>query len=402
MAHELAHQWWGDTITERTWSHVWLSESFATYSEYLFSRYDRGENEGAVNLLDKKNSYLREAREDYIRPVVFNRYETPWDIMDGHSYPKGAVILHMLRFVMGDKPFFRTLKHFLHKHAFQAVDTHDFMIAVKEATGQNLDWFFEQWIFKPGHPVFEVRSDWDAAAQKLRLHIRQIQDTSQGIPVYRLPVLIGITTRDEDVIHKVWLEQKEHAFEFDVRQRPLLVRFDKGDFLLKEWTFQKSTEDLIFQLQPDHDDVIGRMWAARELIRFRDDSRVISALKKSARSDPFRHVRRQAVETLGRLEDPGLRQFLQGCCLDTDSKVRSQALDALGKYQDPDSADFFIQRFELDDSYSAQAQALRSLGECGGVRHLPWLKEAASLRSPRRIIQRAAEAAIEKIKSRKK
>jgi aminopeptidase N len=178
VAHELAHQWWGDTITERTWSHVWLSESFATYSEYLYSRHDRGEDEGAVNLLGKKNSYLREAHNKYIRPIVFNRYNNPWNIMDSHSYPKGATILHMLRFVMGDKPFFRSLQHFLEKHSFQAVDTHDLMKAVKESSGQNLDWFFEQWIFKPGHPVFDINYQWNESTRKLKLRIIQTQDTS--------------------------------------------------------------------------------------------------------------------------------------------------------------------------------------------------------------------------------
>jgi len=122
VAHELAHMWWGDMVTERTWSHVWLSESFATFAEYLWARHDLGEDEGAVNLKRKKDSYLREARTRYMRPLVFNRYNRPWEVMDSHSYPKGATILNMLRFVMGDKPFFRALSHFLHKHAYQVVE----------------------------------------------------------------------------------------------------------------------------------------------------------------------------------------------------------------------------------------------------------------------------------------
>ena len=155
VSHELAHQWWGDLITLRTWAHTWMNESFGTYSDYLYHRYERGDDEGAVNLRDKLNSYLREARTRYIRPIVTDRYDRPQDMFDRHTYPKGALVLHMLRNLVGDESFFAVLSHFLHRYAFDAVDTNDFIRSVKTVTGQNLDWFFDQWLFKPGHPVFE-------------------------------------------------------------------------------------------------------------------------------------------------------------------------------------------------------------------------------------------------------
>ena len=127
IAHEIAHQWWGDLITLREWSHTWLNESFGTYSDYLWTRHESGDDEGAWALLGKKNAYLREAHTRYVRPIVFNRYEKPHDNFDSHTYPKGACILHQLRFLLGDEPFFRALSTFLHEHAFEPVDTHDFM-----------------------------------------------------------------------------------------------------------------------------------------------------------------------------------------------------------------------------------------------------------------------------------
>ncbi|MDH4045374.1 MAG: M1 family metallopeptidase, partial [Gemmatimonadota bacterium] len=119
LAHEIAHQWWGDLITLREWSHTWLNESFGTYADYLWTRHEHGEDEGAWALLGKKNAYLREAHTRYIRPIVFNRYERPHDNFDSHTYPKGASILHQLRFVLGDGPFFRALGAFLDAHAFE-------------------------------------------------------------------------------------------------------------------------------------------------------------------------------------------------------------------------------------------------------------------------------------------
>jgi aminopeptidase N len=396
VAHELAHQWWGDTISARTWSHVWLSESFATYSEYLFTQYDRGKDEGAVNLLNKKNSYLSEAKNRYIRPIVFNRYDNPWNIMDSHSYPKGATVLHMLHFVMGDKPFFRSLQYFLHKHAFQAVDTHDLQIAIKESSGQNLDWFFEQWIFKPGHPVFVIDQIWEKSTKILSLKISQTQDTTAGVPIYRTPVQIGIVTPEGKTVEKIWITEKENVFEFDVDQKPILVRFDEGNHLLKEWTFDKTLEELLYQLK--NDDVIGRMWAALEIIKYKNDEKTATALLDSAKSDPFWNVRVNAVNTLGKLQRTEDLPFFQEKCSDENSKVRSAAIRILGDSKMPKNAAFLKDRFKNETSYPAQAEILRAIGKLGDNSYIPFLEAAALIKSPRNVLNRTANQAIEEIK----
>ncbi len=392
VAHELAHMWWGDMVTERTWSHVWLSESFATFAEYLWARHDKGEDEGALNLKRKKDSYLREARTRYMRPLVFNRYNRPWEIMDSHSYPKGATILNMLRFVMGEKAFFRSLSHFLHKHAYEAVDTFQLMTAVKEATGQNLDWFFEQWVFKAGHPVFDIRYTWDAGKGRVVMTVKQTQDTSRGIPIHRTPVIIGITTSEGHSSSRLWIEDEEEELILDCTQKPLLVRFDEGNHLLKEWSFTKSREELLFQLQ--HDDAIGRMWAASELEGASDVPEVRAALQAAAEDDDFWGVRVSAVEALLGTKDRSLVPFFRSRSLDESSRVRTSALRILGTFRDPALAGFFRERFGKDDSYAAQAEALSSLGLCGDRRHIPFLQEASKMSSPRNIIRRSAETAI--------
>lgn len=396
VAHEIAHQWWGDLITLRTWSETWLNESFGTYSDYLYTRFDKGEDEGSLALLNKKNAYLREAHNEYIRPIVFNRYEHPGQNFDSHTYPKGACVLHMLRFILGDKPFFRTLQHFLHKHEFQPVDTHDFMTAVKEAAGQNLDWFFELFIFKPGHPVFDISYTWDENLKKVRLKIAQVQDFSLGIPVYKIPVIIGITTSKGKDVKKVWIKQKEENFEFSANEKPLMVRFDEGNYLLKEWTFEKGMEELLFQLK--NDDVIGKMWAASELVKFKGNSLVTAELTDRMQNDSFWAVRRSALEALSQIDTKMNIEFLKKMCRDKNSKVRATAIQILGDMRDPDLLPFFKEQFKTDDSYRAQAEIIRSIGKCGDRSQISYLEDHAEMKSPRNVIKEAVDWALKELR----
>jgi aminopeptidase N len=395
VSHELAHQWWGDLITLRSWAHTWLNESFGTYSDYLYHRYEKGDDEGAVDLLGKLNAYLREARTRYIRPIVTDRYDEPGDMFDAHTYPKGARVLHMLRSLVGDEPFFKTLSHFLHRYAFDAVDTADFIRSVKTVTGRNLDWFFDQWLYKPGHPVFEVKSEWDAAKKAVRLRVAQVQDYSRGVPVFRVPVSIKLVSPGKTDIRKIWIEKREETFELPFEEKPLLVRFDEDNVLIKELIFPRERDELIYQL--GRDDVIGRMEAAGALLAFKDDPRTAAALTASLRSDPFWAVRKGALEALAQLGVKGVPAVLKKACQDPDPQVRAAALVALGNLKDRSCLDLYKALFLEDPSYRVQAEALTAIGKTGDPSAVPFLKKASTVPSYRDMVRRAAETALRQI-----
>jgi aminopeptidase N len=395
VSHELAHQWWGDLITLRSWGHAWMNESFGTYSDYLYFRHDKGDDEGAVNLQGKLAAYLREAKTRYIRPIVSDRYDKPEDMFDSHSYPKGALVLHMLRSILGDEIFFKTLSQFLHRYAFDAVDTADFIRSVKTVTGQNLDWFFDQWLFKPGHPVFDLRSEWDPARKAVRLKVAQVQDLARGIPVFRVPVSVKIVTAGGAVTHRVWIRDKEETFEFPAETKPLLVRFDATNELIKETTFPKETAELLYQLK--NDDVIGRMSAAGELAAVQNQPGVLAGLSRSAGSDPFWAVRRAAVEALARRSSAEVSAVLQKACGDPHSSVRTAAVQALGAFKDKRQAAFFKDLFRKDKSVRVRAEALRALGLTGDASLVPFLRESAAIPSHQNMIRRAAEEALKRL-----
>ncbi len=395
VSHELAHQWWGDLITLRSWAHTWLNESFGTYSDYLYHRFEMGEDEGALNLQNKLNAYLREAKTRYIRPIVSDRYDAPGDMFDSHTYPKGARVLHMLRSLLGDEPFFETIRHFLHRYAFDAVDTADFIRSVKTVTGQNLDWFFDQWLFKPGHPVLEVESRWDSVGKVVRLRVAQVQDFSKGVPVFRLPVSIKLVTAGATNIRKVWIDEREETFELPLDEKPLLVRFDEDNVLIKELSFPKEREELLYQLR--HDDVIGRMEAAAALQAGGPDAAVIAELTESLRTDPFWAVRKGALEVLAELKPRNGPDVFMKACSDSSSQVRAAALAALGDLKDRKLVSFFEGLFRKDASYRVQAEALAAIGKSGDPSAAPFLKQAATASSYRDMVRRAAETALKQI-----
>jgi len=379
VAHEAAHQWWGNLVTMRDWNHAWLNESFATYYEHVYLKRSLGEDGGALDLLTKKRAYLNETREKYMRPIVLDHWNWPNQNFDRHSYQKGAVVLGMLRAQMGDEPFRRSISHFLRKHAFGPADTHDLLIAIREATGQVLDSFFDQWIFRAGHPVLEVRRTWNAGV----VHLKVIQKQND---LYALPVPIGITTASGKRIHHVWIRQREETLSLPSPEKPLLIHFDEGDALLAEVDFAKSSEELLYQLT--HDSAIGRLDAAAALRPLAADPIVAEALREAAAHDPFWAVRRDALFTAD-------AAFLRArASEDRSSAVRAAALAALNRLRDPSLTSFFEQRFRQDESYLAQAEAVRALGRLGASAGL--LREAAAMKSPNDVIASAAREALQR------
>jgi aminopeptidase N len=296
IAHEVAHQWWGNLIGFRDWGHNWLSESFATHGEHLYIAHALGPDEGALYLEAYKEAYLTEADTKYQRPVVTNQWNHGRDMFDHHAYEKGGIILNMLRELIGYGEFGEVMRVFLQQHAYQNVVSADFFATVNSVTNDDYDWFFEQWLMKPGHPVLDVSHSWDEQEKILSLTVEQRRDPNSGTPVYRLPIKLGITTRDGKKIESFWLTEDVQTFTFEVSSKPLMVHFDEGDILLKEWAFNKQTDELIYQA--NYDGVIGRLWAVGELEKRKSESDVRAALELVSNTDADKAVRERAAKAV--------------------------------------------------------------------------------------------------------
>ncbi len=372
VAHELAHQWWGDLVTCKDWSHIWLNESFATYSEYLWREQTHGPDEARFALFQDFLVYLRQDREDYRRPIVYNRYRFSEELMDRHAYEKGACVLDMLRWVLGDGAFFRTLAHYLNKFEFSVAETNDFKIAIEEATGQNLHWFFDQWLYGAGYPELEVGYQWQREQNLLKLSVKQVQKPEDETPVFRFPAEIEIVTVEQGEVieterranYRVVIEKAEQDFYFPCDSKPRMVLFDKGHRIFKLMRFPKAAQDLICQLARD-EDVMGRMRAVRELGAFKGDD-VTSVLRAVLLGDDFYGVRMAAAISLGEISTDGAREALiEGYRASTDTRVRRSCVLAMGNFKDEASINLLREALEKDESYFVGVAAARALANIG-------------------------------------
>ncbi len=396
VAHEAAHHWWGDYVSYRDWTETWLSESFATFSEYLYSNHLYGPEEGVLNLYNKRQAYLNEVRDRYMRPIVCHRWEYPNQNFDRHTYQKGALVLNMLRDFLGEVSFRRVLKHFLMKHAYQPVGTADFIKSVWEVTGEHLDWFFDQWLFATGHPVLDINYEWIDG--QVILHVNQVQESVDQVPIYTMPVDVSITTEQVVETKTIWLKEKENTYRFELNQKPQLVDFDPHNILLKEWTFKKSKEELLHQAQ--HAPIISRLWAISQLEEYVDDEQVRIALQAWVKNESFWAIRREALEVFGRNHTKAFLSIYMLALQDEHSQVRAAGIKHLGKMKEPEFRDLFLDSYNNDDSYVVQAAAIRALGAIGSVSDLEFFKQVSKKKSPRDLFQRAGEWALNEIEKK--
>ena len=389
VAHEAAHHWWGDLISYRDWGETWLSESFATYSEYRWHATELGPDEAGENMRRKRESYLRQA-ETVLRPVVTNQWRRPNENFDSHTYPKGAALLRLLRHITGDAEFRAGIKHFLEQHSFQPVDTDDFITAFAEAADQDIRWFVDLWLRRPGHPVLEIESTWNGDAVEMEIRQVQTPEASMGeVPeAYRAPLSVRVVTASGAEVHPFTLEGREQTLSFPSAEEPRYVRFDADDVLLAVLRIEKSEAEWMAQLADD--DGAGRRRAAVALGEM-GGAEARAALRGAVANDPFWAVRQAAIAGLDPEAADDADALRTAAAGDAKSDVRTSALTRLGAAA---GEEFLITRFREDSSYRAQAAAVTALGEIGGDGVSAILEEAAAMASPRDIVARAAREAM--------
>lgn len=369
IAHEMVHQWWGDVVTCKDWRHIWLNESFASYFDPLYFEHAFGKDEFTNIMYNAQQAGINSDKSSGRKPIVsVGSY-------GANIYPRGASVLHMLRFILGDELFWKAINHYVTKYQFQPVETNDLKLAVEEATGKNLYWFFDQWIYKAGYPSFDVSYRFNDSLRAVELTVQQVQTIDSLTGLFMTPVDIEIVAGGKSTIQRITVSQKESTYVLPVQEQPTLVLFDKDNWILKsvqypgrpltEWAYQAEFGS----------DVVARKTAAIEMGKLDTTGIYISLLARISHSDPFWAVRQAAVNAMGsmKLVTEEKTHALISALRDKKSQVRASAASQLGSIKTPMVAEALRSALN-DSSYSTEAHALTSLSKVDSINALSFIK----------------------------
>ncbi|MDR3698873.1 MAG: M1 family aminopeptidase [Candidatus Sulfopaludibacter sp.] len=384
IAHEMAHQWFGDLVTCADWRHTWLNEGFATYFEALWEEHAYGRD-----VFDWKE--MQAARAMTSGPVspasVVPKTDTQGNGAYSLIYNKGGWTLHMLRGQLGDALFWKAIQHYARKFSYQTATTGDFVEAVSEATGRDVEWLFDQYVYRPGYPAFEVAWDYDSGNRLLHLSVKQTQKTLFHVPVE----IEALGDRGSSQSFRLDVRDESQEFYFGLNEQPATVLFDPRDIILKSVNDRKPAVEWVWQLE-HAPRALNRAEAAYQL-RSVNSAASLAALEKAGTTDSFYGVRIEAAQSLGRLgsEAPLLKMLA-----DKHAEVRRSAASSLGSLKSNGALmSRLLEVARTDASFDVRQSALLSVGRLKPEHTVDLVKPFLAVDSPNAIMRYAATAALQ-------
>ncbi len=360
IAHELFHHWFGDLVTAESWSNLTLNESFANYSQYLWDEHRYGKDEAMYNALDEMDGYFQSAENGGFHDLVWFSYESREQMFDGHSYNKGGRILHMLRNYLGDETFFEGIHKYLETNKFKAAEFHQLRLAFEEVSGQDLNWFFNQWYLASGHPELEVSYDFSNGT---KIMVEQKQDLNE-FPLFKLPVDIAIYDGAGKRTERIWITEASQEFTIATTGEVKNIVFDEQEMLLAKIQ-ESKTADMYLHQYYNHK---GYKLRAEGLIKGSKAKAngIGESLVLAALNDSFWDIRIIAIEKSANISDaakltanPKIKSL---AISDPKSSVRSAALKYLAEELEKDEMIAFLDNiFVKEQSYNVLTEALKAL-----------------------------------------
>ena len=385
IAHELAHQWWGDLLTCKDWSHLWLNEGFASYFEALWDEYDQGDEEFRYNMYQKAESAMRGGKE---RPIVDRAYDSPGSMFDSRSYPKGAWVLHMMRRQLGDDMFWQVLNKYGTAHAYATVETSDLRKAVEGVTGRAFERFFHDWTERPGHPVVKVATKWLEDEKLAQLSVSQTQEAD----AFFFPLTVEF--RFDEATPPVRISRevtgKQQTIYQPLPKKPTMVRVDPDQAVLMELKEDKGKDLWESQLKNDPN-VAARIRAAAYYGDAASDGGR-RLLGEALMAEPFWGVRAEIAKALAKAGGDIARDALVDCLQTEQHKARAACMEQLGGFHHDQKIVDAVRTFVVkgDPSYRVEAAALRSYGKLGADDAAELLRGALSRESRMEVLRGAA------------
>lgn len=358
IVHELFHQWFGDYVTAESWSNLTVNESFADFSETLWAEHKYGKDAGDAHINDDRQNYLSQP-DLKTKDLVRFHYKDKEDVFDAVTYQKGGSILYMLRNYLGNAAFYKGLNIYLKTNAFKNGEAHQLRLAMEEASGRDLNWFFNQWYFGAGHPVLNITYKWDEASKKQTVYLNQTQDGDAFI----LPLAIDVYAGGKMDRKKFWMRNKVDSLVFHSAVKPSLVNVDGDKMLLVKKTDSKTTDEFVFQYfnAPLYLDRFEAITAAAKQQTNAGARKVIIA----ALNDKYYELQIKAIRAADMTNDD-VRNAAQPILVklaqtDPNTLVRASAITVLGKLKASGNSNLFKDGLK-SQSYAVQGASLTALG----------------------------------------
>src|ERR687885_449941 len=346
---EFFSEWFGDLVVIKHWSHAWIKEGMASYSEVFWTEQEYGADDAAYYLLGEARSYISEDSSRYRRPIVTHVYREAIELYDRHLYEKGACVYHMIRTELGDQLFWKAIQTFVQDNAHNTVETVDLLRAIEKATGRNLLFLFDQYVFRGGHPDYKVAYSWDGDSQLAKVTVTQTQakngnnGSSSELFDLKIPIAFGYTQQESGVRSQesgvssnvklktftLRVHEREQSFYFPLEKKPQFISFDQGNNYLKTVSLEYPIPELKAQLQSDPDP-ISRIYAAKALAK-KGGLEAVKALSESLTSDAFWGVRTEVAKQLAQVKLDQASEAVIAGLKDEDARVRRSVVEALSK-----------------------------------------------------------------------
>jgi aminopeptidase N len=358
ISHELAHQWFGDLVTCKDWSHTWLNEGFATYYETLYDGHKNGRDALLYELYGRARHITGISNDT--TPIVRRDFDSSSEMFGYLSYPKGGWVLHMLRCQLGEDLFRRCIKTYLERHQHGSVVTDDLRAVVEELSGRSYDQFFDQWLYHGHHPELEVEYAWDEPSKLARVSIRQTQEIGPKVLLFNLPLTMRFKGKSGAKDFPIQVTRKQEDFYFPLPAAPEIVRLDPGYTLLAKVKFNLPRPLLKAQLA-DKEDTVGRLLAIEQLAD-KDDQESINLLQDTLNHDAFYGVRVEASKALRSIHKDEALTALIASAQQADARVRLRVSEDIGSFYSEKARAWTTQALDSENNPAILAPALQSLG----------------------------------------